>query len=300
MSNSGSAESGKNLAGKLAVVTGASSGIGLEIAKGLAAQGAEVVLACRNVAKAEAAKREILAAAPKAALSIMKVDLASLASIRSFAKAFSERHSRLDILVNNAGGWTMDYETSADGIELTWATNVLGPHLITQLLLPLLTAAGQANPGGARIVNVASTQANGLDLDDIQFKSRKYGGVIAYNQTKQANRMLTWALADQLKGSGVAANAMSPGLVKTSLNRNTKGFLKFMFGILVPIMGKTADKGADTAVWLASSPEVQGVSGKFFENRKEKACKYRADKGAILRLSAICDKMAGVREPMAV
>jgi NAD(P)-dependent dehydrogenase (short-subunit alcohol dehydrogenase family) len=280
-----------NLSGKLAVVTGASSGIGKEIARGLARQGAEVILACRNLMKAESAKQELLVDAPKAKISVMQVDLSRLASIRAFAKAFSDKYPQLDILVNNAGGWTTDRENSPDGIELTWMTNVVGPNLLTQLLIPAMTARGRA-----RIINVSSTVASGLDLNDIEFKSRKYSGVTAYSQTKQANRMLTWAMADQLSGSGVAVNAMSPGLVKTSLNRNAKGFVGFMFGLMVPMMGKPPAVGADTAVWLASSPEVEGVTGKFYEKRKEVPCKYRNDKGAINHLSAICDQMAGVKQ----
>ncbi len=292
------AESGKNLKGKLAVVTGASSGIGREIARGLARQGAQVILACRSMPRAEAAAQDIQKEVPEAQLSVLKLDLASLASTRVFAKAFVERHTKLDILVNNAGGWTPDRETGPDGIELTWMTNVVAPNLLSRLLLPYLTAAAQGGTG-ARIVNVASTQAGGLDLNDIEFKSRKYSGLTAYSQTKQANRMLTWAMADEIMGTGVTANAMSPGLVKTSLNRNAKGFIAVMFGMLVPVMGKTPEQGADTAVWLASSPDVAGVNGKFYEKRKELACKFRADKSAIVRLSAICDAMAGIKEPVA-
>lgn len=287
-------EASKNLVGKLAVVTGASSGIGKEIARGLALQGADVILACRNLSKAEVARQEILGSVPQAKLSILQLDLGRLAATRAFAKAFLEKYSRLDILVNNAGGWTTTRETGPDGIEQTWMTNVVAPNLLTQLLLPALTAAGKA-----RIVNVSSTVASGLDLNDIEFKARKYAGMTAYSQTKQANRMLTWAMADQLRGTGVTANAMSPGLVKTNLNRNAKGFVGLIFSLMVPMMGKPPAVGADTAVWLASAPEVEGVSGKFFEKRKEVACKYRADKTSILRLSAICDKMAGVREAVA-
>jgi NAD(P)-dependent dehydrogenase (short-subunit alcohol dehydrogenase family) len=274
-----------DLSGKLAVVTGASSGIGKEIALGLAAQGAALVLACRDLAKAQGARAEILRAWPQASVELRQVDLASLASVRAFAKAFLSSHPRLEILVNNAGGWTSRAETSPEGIELTWATNVLGPQLLTQLLLPALKAAGKA-----RIVNVASTAAGGLQLQDIEFKSRPYAGMTAYSQTKQANRMLTWALARQLQGSGVTANAMSPGLVRTALNRNAQGPIALVFKLLVPLMGKSPAQGADTALWLASSPDLEGVSDKFWEDRKEKACKFRADAAAIESLAALCEQ----------
>jgi NAD(P)-dependent dehydrogenase (short-subunit alcohol dehydrogenase family) len=275
------------LNGKLAIVTGSSSGIGKEIARGLAGMGAHVVMACRNLAKAEAVRAELLAGDPAASLELMELDLAKLASVRAFAKAFQAKHAALDILVNNAGGWTTEQKWSADGIELTWATNVVGPEFLAQLLLPTLKAAQSA-----RIVTVASTAAGGLDLDDLEFKKRKYSGFSSYSTTKQANRMLTWHLAEQLQGSNVTANAMTPGLVHTDFNRDAKGALGLVFGVLTPLMGKTPAKGADTAIWLASSPELEGISGKFWENRKELACKFRADKAAISRLAEICANMA--------
>jgi NAD(P)-dependent dehydrogenase (short-subunit alcohol dehydrogenase family) len=289
---------GTGLSGKLAVVTGASTGIGKEIARGLALQGAEVILACRNALKAEAAKKDILASAPEAELTILKLDLASQSSIRDFVKAFYGDHAALDILVNNAGMWSPDREIGPDGIERVWATNVLGPHLLTQLLLPALIEAGRR--GSARIVNVASTQAGGLDAADPEFQRRKYNGLTAYSQGKQANRMLTWELAEKLKGSGVTANAMSPGLVKTELNRSAKGLMGLAFGAMVGVMGMPPAKGADTAVWLASSPAVEGVTGEFFVKRKERPCKFRQDKPAIERLSTMCDRMTGIKEAMPV
>ena len=280
-------QSEKPLAGKLAVVTGASSGIGKEIARGLAARGAETILACRNRAKAEAARMDILASAPGSSVAIEIVDVGRRASVRDFAKSLLARYPRLDILVNNAGGWTMDRIVGSDGVEQTWMTNVVGPHLLTSLLLPALKAAGRA-----RIVNLSSTVANGLDLSDVEWKTRKWAPMTVYAATKQANRMWTWALADQLRGSGVTANALSPGLVKTELNRDVKGPLKMFFGLMLPIMGKTPAQGADTAIWLAADPALDGVTGKFFEKRKEKDCKYRSDKVAIAKLMVTLDRMA--------
>ncbi|HTB21292.1 MAG TPA: SDR family NAD(P)-dependent oxidoreductase [bacterium] len=278
------------LGGKTAVVTGASSGIGREIARGLARQGATVVMACRNAEKAGAVREELARDSGNRDLSVMLLDLASLASVRAFAAACLKAHPSIDILVNNAGGWTMERQDSADGMELIWATNVLGPELLTRLLLPGLRAAGQA-----RIVNLSSTVAGGLDLDDVEYGKRKFSGFSAYSQSKQADRMLTWALADELGPGGVTANAMSPGLVKTDLNRAVRGPMKLFFALMLPLMGKSPAEGADTAVWLASSPEVAGLSGKFFENRKEIPCKFRADKQALVRLSSLCARMAEPR-----
>jgi NAD(P)-dependent dehydrogenase (short-subunit alcohol dehydrogenase family) len=277
------------LDGKTAVVTGASSGLGLEIARGLAAGGASVILACRDLGRGRAAADSIRAGLPGAALAVELLDLASLASVRSFAQRLVTERPRLDILVNNAGGWSQQPERSRDGIELIWATNVLGPHLLTRLLLPTLQAGG-----AGRIVNLSSTVAGGLDLGDPEYKTRPFDGFKAYSQSKQANRMLTWSLAARLAGRGATANAMSPGLVKTNLNRNIRGPLKLVFSVVVPLFGKSPAKGADTALWLASDPSLQGVNGKFFEDRKEKPCQFQADTQALAKLEQVCDSQVGL------
>ena len=278
------------LNGKTAIVTGASSGIGRETALGLARQGARVVLACRNPAKAEAVRAALAAESGNKDLEVQVLDVASLASVRAFAAAFLASGRPLDVLVNNAGGWSMDRETSTDGFELIWATNVLGPELLTRLLLPALKAAGKA-----RVVNVSSTVAGGLDLDDVEFKKRPFSGFSAYSQAKQAGRMLTWALARELEGGGVTANALSPGLVKTELNRAVRGPMKLMFALMLPLMGKTPAQGADTSVWLASSPELEGVSGRFYEKRKASPCAFSKDAAALERLQRLCAGMAAGR-----
>jgi retinol dehydrogenase-14 len=134
-----------------------------------------------------------------------------------------------------------------------------------------------------------------LDLEDPEFLKRPFSGVSAYSQAKQANRMLSWALAARLEGSGVTVNAMSPGFVRTQLNRDAQGFLRFVFSMMGPLMGKTPAEGADTAIWLASSPELQGVNGKFWEKRKEVPCKFRQDPEALKRLEGICLQRVGLR-----
>jgi NAD(P)-dependent dehydrogenase (short-subunit alcohol dehydrogenase family) len=139
-----------------------------------------------------------------------------------------------------------------------------------------------------------------LDAADPEFQRRKYNGLTAYGQSKQANRMLTWELAEKLKGSGVTANALSPGFVKTELNRNAKGLMGLLFGTMAGMMALSPAKGADTAVWLASSPALDGVTGGFFVKRREVPCKFRADRAAIKRLGMVCDRMTGVKEAMAV
>ena len=243
----------------LCLVTGANTGIGFEIARGLATAGARVVLACRDQAKGQNAVDAIAREMQSDCLELLIIDLSSQKSIRAAARDFMERHPALDVLINNAGVGLPDRQQSVDGIELTFATNVLGYFLLTNLLLAALREAP-----AARIVNVASKFAGGLDLDDVEFKQRPYDATAAYKQSKQCNRMLTWALARRLGGSTVTANAMSPGAVDTRLLRT-----------FVPGMkGRTTEEGADTAVWLADSPDVAGVTGRFWFNRKEEPCEF--------------------------
>ena len=260
-----------DLSGRVCVVTGANTGMGKETAQALVEMGATVVLACRSVEKGEAAKADILRATGKKSLEVMKLDVASLASVRQFAAQLREVHPAIHVLVNNAAAWWMKREVSVDKIELQWATNVVGPFLLTQLLTPLLIASGRG-----RVVNVSSTAAGGLDLEDPQYERKAYSGVKVYSAAKQANRMLSWALARRLQGQPVTVNADSPGLVNTELNRNTTGFFTFFFSV-AKLFARTPRQGADTTIWLAASPEVEGKTGAFWVDRKETPCKFRND-----------------------
>src|SRR5881397_549807 len=179
------------------LVTGANSGIGRETAR-----------------------RDVAATTGNPAVELMIVDLSRQASIRDFARAFLDSHPELHVLVNNAGIWANRRRESPEGIEQTWATNVLGYFLLTELLLDRLRESAPA-----RIVNVASQLARDLDLEDVEFRRRSYSGVSAYAQSKQADRMLTWALARRLEGTGVSANAMHPGGVNTPLFSKGGGLL---------------------------------------------------------------------------
>jgi NAD(P)-dependent dehydrogenase (short-subunit alcohol dehydrogenase family) len=269
-------------------VTGASSGIGKEAARGLARQGAQVVLACRDEGRGEAARREI-AESTGNDVELALVDFASQRSIRDFARAFCDRHAALHVLVNNAGMWSETRRESLDGIELVWATNVLGYFSTTGLLLDLLKRSAPA-----RIVNVASLLARDLDLDDVEFKRRRYNGVRAYGQSKQANRMWTWALARRLEGSGVTANAMHPGGVNTGLFAKGGGFRSKLAALYMKIAGRSPGDGADTIVWLATSPEIRDVSGRFWIDRHETPCKFRGAEQEE-RLFALCETMTRPR-----
>ena len=217
----------------------------------------------------------------------MQLDTSSQQSIREFAQKYRDKYPRLDVLVNNAGmnRGTQPRANCVDGIELTFATNVLGYHLMVKQFLDLLRAGAPA-----RIVNVASTFAGDLDLDDLQFQRRPFDAIKAYSQSKACDRMLTWALARRLEGSGVTANAMAPGLIAdTGLYRHAPPEL---VNRLRQRGDRTAAQGADTAVWLASSPEVEGVSGKFFEERQVVTCEFRNKKNEE-KLWEICERLAG-------
>jgi len=275
-----------DLSGKTCLVTGASAGIGKATAAELARLGARVVMAVRDAEKGERARREILGATGRADVELAIVDLASQASIRAFAAEAARRFPSLDVLVNNAGVWINRKAKGPDGIELTWATNVLGYHLATELLLPLLRRAPRA-----RIVNVASQLAGGLELDDVEYERRPYDGQAAYAQSKQADRMLTWGLARRLASSAVTANALHPGFVATEIFGKGGGFVGMAASVYSKMRARKAADGADTVVYLAASPDVEGRSGLFWMDRQEKRCRFR-DEAQEEALAALCRSMA--------
>jgi NAD(P)-dependent dehydrogenase (short-subunit alcohol dehydrogenase family) len=270
---------------KTVVITGPTSGIGREIAIGCAKLGANLVLGCRNAAVGAELAAE-LARHGASSTEVVTVDLSRRESVHEFAAAVLHAHPRLDVLINNAGvsRGAEPWGKNADGVELTFATNVIGYYLVSVLMMPRLKESAPA-----RIVNVASTFASDLDLDDLQFQRRPYEGMKAYAQSKACDRLLTWALARRLEGTRVTANAMAPGLiVDTGLYRNTPPEI---MARLRQRGGRTAADGADTAVWLASSAEVEGLTGRLFENRKEIPCQFRGCENEE-RLWSICERLA--------
>jgi retinol dehydrogenase 12 len=276
-----------DLNGRIAVVTGATGGIGKEIARGLARLGAEVVIGSRDAARGEATAKELAAEAGKAKVSSLLVDMAHLESVRRFAGDLLARHPKIHVLVNNAGVWSSDRHESPDGHEVTFATNALGPYLLTELLVDALKAGKPA-----RVVNVVSSISANYDLSDLEFRSRKWDGFKAYGQSKQALRMITGGLARRLEGSGVTVNDAAPGFVKTGFNRNAHGFLAAMINLSAKLMADSPEKGADTPLWVAAAPELEGVTGKYFEKRKEKDAKFR-DPATIAELEQALAKMTG-------
>jgi NAD(P)-dependent dehydrogenase (short-subunit alcohol dehydrogenase family) len=275
---------------KRVLITGPTSGVGKEIAMQLSALGADLILACRDVKKGNKVASEIKRRTGSTKLTVMQVDTSSQKSIRAFAKEFRRKYRRLDVLINNAAGnrGTLPKVDSADGIELTFATNVLGYFLLTNELLELLK---KSTP--SRIVNVASTYASDLDLDDLQFERRPFESFKAYAQSKACDRLLTWAFARRLKGTGMTVNAMTPGLItETGLYRNAAPEL--VTRLTQYSGGRTSAQGADTAIWLASVPELEGVTGKFYEEREEQKCEFR-NKRAEEKLWRICEELTNKR-----
>ncbi len=251
--------------GKTALVTGATSGIGLAAARALAASGYCVVVLSRNPAKCAAVAQELRAATGNDSVHALPADLSSMASVRAAADEFLRAHDRLDILLNNAGISPSRRRLTADGFERAFGVNHLGHFLLTNLLLERLKASAPA-----RIVNVTSNiykQAK-LEFDNLQL-ARGFSAMRSYANSKLANLLFTTELARRLEGTGVTANAMTPGMVKTNIGQEEGWLYAFAKRLADAFGGKSPEQGADTLVWLATAPELAEVSGKYFQNRQE-------------------------------
>lgn len=255
---------------KVVIITGANKGIGKEAAKQLAKLGAKVYMACRSLDSANQAKEEIIKETGNTNVFVRHLDLASTDSIISFVEQFKKEENKLDVLINNAGLWTKTKKLTDIGVEQTFAVNVLGHQLLTELLLDQLR-----NAAPSRIINVASHYAGGLDIDDINFDKRNFNETLAYKQTKQANRMLTREWARRLEKDNISVYSMTPGFVPTTeLFREQNVVGKFLLKIFALIEGRTIEEGADTIVWLATADKIEGSNGGFFNQRKEEKCKF--------------------------
>jgi retinol dehydrogenase 12 len=276
--------------GRVALVTGATGGLAKAVAAGLAREGATVVVVGRTVARADEAAGEIRTRVPAATLEPLACDLSLQSSIRSAADTFLSRHDRLDVLVNAAGVFRKERHETPDGLELTFATNVMSYFLLTSLLLDALKR-GAATNGSARIVNIASRYGNTrLTFDDLQTTKGKYSYLRSTPPTMLARVLLTQEFAERLKGSGVVANAAHPGLVKnTALLRDVGG----PFQWVTNTFGSPAEKAADTPLWLATSNETAGVTGKLWARRKELPTPgMGSDPQARRRLWGECSRLA--------
>ena len=255
----------RDMTGKLALVTGATNGIGKAAAIGLAKAGAQVIVVGRNEQKTKAVVNEIQAVTKNASVDMLLADLSSMQQVHQLAANFKRHYDHLDILVNNAGGVFSERTETVDGYELTFALNHLAYFLLTNLLLDTLKANAPA-----RIINVASEvhERGTINFDDLHHKKR-YGvaGFSVYAQSKLANVLFTYELARRLQGTSVTVNAMAPGNVASGFGHNNKGIMNFI-ATLIHLRARTPEQGAETILYLATSDEVEGVSGKYFQDNQ--------------------------------
>jgi NAD(P)-dependent dehydrogenase (short-subunit alcohol dehydrogenase family) len=250
--------------GKVCLLTGATRGIGRAAADALARTGMTLVLVGRDPHRTEETVRAVREASGNGQVEGLIADLSLQSAVRRLAADFRARHQRLDVLVNNAGAIFTRREESAEGIEMTLALNHLAYFLLTLVLRDLLQASAPA-----RVVNVASEAHRGMRLDFADLENRKrYSGLRVYGQSKLMNVLFTDELARRLAGTGVTVNAMHPGVVATGWGNNTPGVFKTLVRIARPFM-LSPEEGARTLVYLATSPEVAGVTGKYFAKSRE-------------------------------
>ncbi len=279
------------MGGKTVLVTGGTSGIGKATAVALAAMGADVVVSGRDPKRGGLALEEIRAYSTGGSVELVLADLAVQSEVRRLAGEFRERYGRLDVLINNAGLVQSTRIETPDGIETTLAVNHLAPFLLTNLLLDLLE---QSAPSRVVTVSSEAQRWGSIDFDDLQSR-RKYQGFPVYGMTKLANIMFTYELAERLEGTGVTATCMHPGTVNTRFAANNRGLAALLFRAFKPFM-RSPERGADTLIYLASSPEVEGMTGKYFSDRKLKtASKVAYDPSARRKLWEVSKELTGLK-----
>ncbi len=249
---------------KIALVTGANAGMGKVIATELARQGATVVMVARNHRKGEEARAEIAEVTGNSSVDLLVADLSSQQSVRQLAQAFQQRYAHLHVLVNNAGAHIQQREVSVDGIEMNLAINHLSAFLLTDILLDMMRSSAPA-----RIVNVASNaMTKSINVDDLQSK-QTFVPFDVYGQAKLAMVMCGYALARRLTGTGITVNALHPGFTATNIIANVAPPIARPFVGIIKRFLQTPEQGAQTALYLATSSEVEGVTGKYFIKSKQ-------------------------------
>ena len=287
---------------KICLLTGGSQGIGKATALELAKQGATVVIVGRNRQRGETAVSEIKSATGNNAISFQAADLAKQAEIRHLAAAFQANHERLDVLINNAGIAARERTLTEDGVETTFAVNHLAPFLLTNLLLPMLKASAPA-----RVVNVASqAHSQSIDFDNLQGE-KSFEGIEPYKQSKLANIIFTFELARRLEGSGVVANCLHPGVIRSKLlddydylrtqNDGVKGLLRSVRQLVKKPAGMTAAAGARTTLYLATSPEAATINGKYYHTGKEgRPAEIAYDEAVAQKLWQVSEQLTGLAQ----
>jgi NAD(P)-dependent dehydrogenase (short-subunit alcohol dehydrogenase family) len=278
--------------GKICLVTGATNGIGKATAQALAQMGATVVIVGRNPAKSAAVVCEIKHSSGNDAVEALIADLSVMAEVQHVAEQFKAKYQKLHVLVNNAGGAFLKRQVTSEGFEKTFALNHLNPFLLTNLLLDTLKASAPA-----RIVNVASDAHRGaqLDFDDLQSEKGRFS-LSAYGRSKLATVVFSYELARRLSGTGVTCNVLHPGLVRTGFASNLGVVPSAVIGFFMRFVALTPEQGAQTSVYLASSPDVENVSGKYWEKSKVVPSGRAAyDETTWTRLWDVSDTMVAAR-----
>jgi NAD(P)-dependent dehydrogenase (short-subunit alcohol dehydrogenase family) len=276
--------------GKICMVTGATSGIGLVTARSLAQTGATVIVAARNPDKGSQVVARIQQETGNQDVELLLADLSAQAQVRHLAQAFKDRFDRLDVLVNNAGAIFLRRQLSVDGIEMTLAVNHLSVFLLTNLLVDMLKDSAPS-----RIVNVSSNSHKSaqINFDDLQGE-RRYGAMQAYGQSKLAMLLFSYELARRLEDTGVTVNALHPGFVATEIGQNN-GWIMKLFKPVIKLIGKSPDQGAETSIYLASSPEVESATGKYFVDKTPVASAPASyDQAVAQRMWEISAKLTGL------
>lgn len=259
--------------GKRVLVTGATNGIGKAAALALAKLGAEVIIVGRDEVKTRKVLRDLKSRSGNSAIDMLVGDLSAIADIKRVAEQFLQRYNRLDVLLNNVGASFSEFHASADGYEMTFALNHLSYFLLTNLLLDTMRQTAEEQ-GEARIINVSSSAhssaKNGVDLENLH-STKGFGNFGAYGESKLANVLFTYDLARRLERSGVTVNAVHPGFVRTGFGHNMKGILSAIVKVLQKLIGRTQEKGAETLVYLASSTNVAGISGEYWQDLRQVA-----------------------------
>ena len=278
VSEKGASMAGENMHGKVCLVTGATTGIGKEIALGLAQRGATVVIVGRDPHKCEATVSELRARTGNSSIEALVADLSSQAEVRRLAGDVTRAYPRLHVLMNNAGAIFTSRRQSVDGLEMTFALNHLAPFLLTNLLLDTLKAGGHA-----RIVTTSSMAHQGarITFDDLQ-SERRYRAFGAYGQSKLANILFTRELAKRLTGTELTANCFHPGVVASNFGRSNGGIAGGMFSLGRPFF-ISPEKGAETGIYLASSPSAASISGQYFARKNVARTSAAANDGAAAR-----------------
>jgi retinol dehydrogenase-14 len=280
-----------DLRGKSVLVTGATSGIGLEASVELARMGAHVVMVGRDPGKTKAAVEEVQRRSGASKVESLLCDFSSQESIRRLADDFRARYQRLHVLINNAGAVFAQRTVTSDGIEATFAVNHLGYFLLTNLLLDVIKASAPA-----RIVNVASVghYRGTMDFDDLGFE-RGYQIMRAYSRSKLGNVLFTHTLAKQLEGTGVTVNALHPGAVATNIWSGAPGWAKPILAVAKSLLMISPAQGGQTLVYLATSPEVEGKTGLYFEkNRPRTPASLARDETLARRLWSESARLVGL------